>query len=315
MHLASMRNPAILLVRPSVFFMNDETAVDNFYQQQLEKVSYEQAFAQALKEFDRFAEILKMWEIEVLILNDTPIPHKPDAVFPNNWFSTTEEGCLFIYPMATGNRRLERRSDLSAFLRDHGFVIDKIFDLTDAEKNELFLEGTGSMIIDPLKPNVYAAISRRTSRTLVEQWSTLNNRIPIIFEATHGEAMNHAPVYHTNVVLSVGIKIAIWVPDAIPNTAMRNQLENHLTCEGRELIEISMTQANHFCGNVLEITTEKHTYMVMSSAAYNHFSRKQIETMSQHAVLIHSPLPTIETFGGGSARCMMAEVFLPKQTK
>lgn len=297
----------ILMIRPVAFTFNTQTAASNSFQKQQESNNNTQSLA--LVEFDEMVNKLTNHGVNVTIIEDTLEPHKPDSIFPNNWISFHEKGEIAVYPMQAPNRRLERRFDILDKLGDL-FDFDEMQDFTSAESENKFLEGTGSMVLDRENKICYACLSPRTDLSLLEKFCANFNYKLIHFIAN--DISGHA-IYHTNVVMSVTSHFIIICKECIPN---KDELARILASTNKEIIEISLAQLNQFAGNVLEVLGAKNKkYLVMSEQAFKAFTPTQIQTIEKYCSIIHSPLYTIETNGGGSARCMMAEVFLKAKEK
>jgi hypothetical protein len=302
----------ILMVEPADFTFNAETAVDNEFQNR-PNISAEEVKKRVMQEFDAAIDLLTAKGIKVFRLKkNNALPSMPDAVFPNNWFSTDPAGNIYVYPMAAANRRNETMQlpDVQQLLAQGGMKIQKVIDLTESVKYNRFLEGTGSMVFDRINSILYAAISVRTDKELAEKYAKIAgfNRV-VAFET---KSSNGMPFYHTNVVMSVGTGYSIVCLEAVPDTTKRMELQEALALNG-DVIPITLAQAERsFCANGLEVLSEAGTrYFVLSQSAYDGFSLEQREQIARHAELLPIKIPTIEYIGGGSARCMMAEVFLP----
>jgi hypothetical protein len=292
----------ILMIRPVAFTFNDQTATSNSFQKQEEANSETQNLA--LIEFDTLVNKLMNVGVSVTVINDTIEPHKPDSIFPNNWISFHPKGEIAVYPMMAPNRRLERRFDILDHL-GNTFELNEIHDFTASENENKFLEGTGSMVLDRENKICYACISPRTDLSLLEKFCAKLNYQLIHFIAN--DILGNA-IYHTNVVMSVTSNFIIICSECIYNKVELTQI---LTSTNKQIIEISLAQMNQFAGNVLEVLgTGTKKYLVMSEQAFKAFTPAQIQTIEKYCSILHSPLYTIESNGGGSARCMMAEVFL-----
>jgi hypothetical protein len=300
--------PFILMIRPVKFGFNIQTAETNTFQNSdfREDTTSQK---KALKEFDKMVNILQESGVEVTVIDDTPDPHTPDSIFPNNWVSFHDDGSVFLYPMQAPNRRLERRTDILQNLQAQHFQISKTVDLSYYEATEKFLEGTGSMVLDRENKIAYACISPRTNVTVLNDFAEQAGYQAITFQAiASGKA-----IYHTNVVMSLGEKYCTICLDAIPDDNERLIIVNILSKTDKEIIEISEEQMNSFAGNMLQIRNKHNELLlVMSAQAYKSLTKKQIETLKKHGTLVHPSLETIETNGGGSARCMIAEIHLPR---
>ena len=302
----------ILMVRPTCFAYNIETASNNYYQKNISGLSGSQVQEKALYEFDKFVRKLKEASINVIVFEDLKKSKTPDSIFPNNWISTHDDGSIFLYPMFAQNRRDERRSDIIQFLKDH-FYVKNIFDNTVFyEKNNLFLEGTGSMIFDRTSRIAYACISERTNEELFKEWCLRMNFTPVSFSATQLVKKKKQLIYHTNVMMCIADRFAIVCLKSISSNLERNKVINSLRISGKEIIDITEDQKNKFAGNMLQLMGDK-PYLVMSNSAFNSLTKYQIKQINKYCSIIYSSLDTIEACGGGSARCMIAEVFLQKK--
>jgi hypothetical protein len=304
----------ILMIRPVKFGYNAETAENNLYQKKLEAQSPAEIQAAALKEFNQFVGKLEEAGVHVLVIDDTDEPSKTDSIFPNNWISTHQDATVVTYPMWAPSRRLERREDIIETLQSQGFRVGKRVDYAKFEAEEKFLEGTGSMILDRQHQIAYACVSPRTDKQLFGDFCREFDFQPVVFTASQTTTEGTlSDIYHTNVMMSVGENIAILCDEAIRNEAERKMVNDTLKQTGKEIIHISEAQCNHFAGNMLQVKNKAgEKILVMSEQAYRSLTEDQINTIEKHTRILHSPLTTIETCGGGSARCMMAEVFLPK---
>lgn len=303
----------ILMIRPVKFGYNRETAVNNLYQKELRSLSAEDIQQRALAEFNGFVHKLTEAGIQVIAIDDTPETDTPDSIFPNNWISFHEDGTVVTYPMWAPNRRLERRSDILDLLtHEYGFSISRKIDYSSFEQEEMFLEGTGSMVLDRQNKIAYACISPRTHQELLEQFCYEFGYEPEIFVASQMAEGGFADIYHTNVMMSVGENIAVLCAEAIRNETERDKVIRRLKETGKEIIYIAERQANRFAGNMLQVLNkEGKKLLVMSAQAYKSLSQDQLNQILAHTEVLYSPLDTIEFCGGGSARCMMAEIFLP----
>lgn len=303
----------ILMIRPVQFRMNEQTAVNNYYQKKLEGLTPENANQKAQQEFDGFVERLRSVGVNVIVVDDTKDTDTPDSIFPNNWISFHEDGQVVLYPMFAENRRPERREDILDLLEDHGFVIEEINDYTSAEEDDIFLEGTGSMILDRTNAKVYAALSPRADEELIIEFCEDTDMHPVIFEAYQTVNGQRLQIYHTNVMMSIAETFAIICADCIDDKQERKLVVNHLKEDGKEIIYITEDQVSHFAGNMLQVAgKDGQLYLAMSTQAFESLEDKQIKAIEKHCAILHAPLYTIEACGGGSARCMLAEVFLPK---
>ncbi|NVK07824.1 MAG: amidinotransferase [Tenacibaculum sp.] len=303
----------IVMVRPANFRMNEQTAVNNYYQQELSGMLPASINAKAQEEFDAFVEKLEAVGVTVVVVEDTKEPNTPDALFPNNWISFHENGDVAIYPMFAGNRRLERREDVLEILEEKGFVIENVVDYSEAEEEEVFLEGTGSMILDRHKRKAYCALSPRADEELFIEFCEDFEYTPVIFTANQTVEGRREAIYHTNVMMCVAESFAVVCLDSIDDKKEKKNVLKHLKSDGKEVIAISEQQVTQFAGNMLQVKgTNDERYLVMSSSAFNSLNSNQVKAIEKYSKILHSSLETIETCGGGSARCMMAEVFLPR---
>ncbi|CAH8291477.1 hypothetical protein EV196_10772 [Mariniflexile fucanivorans] len=303
----------ILMIRPINFRMNEQTAVNNYYQKILNNVLPQTVNAKAQKEFDAYVEKLKSVGVNVIVVNDTNEFDTPDAVFPNNWVSFHENGDVGLYPMFAENRRLERSEDVLEAVEQAGFVINNIVDYTDAEEEGVFLEGTGSVLLDRANRKAYCALSPRADEDLFIEFCEDFEYMPVLFIANQTVNGERKAIYHTNVMMCLGETFAVICLSSIDDKKERKNVMDHLRENGKEIIDITEAQVNNFAGNMLQVRgANNETYLVMSTSAYNSLTKNQIEKLEKHTKILSSSLDTIETCGGGSARCMMAEVFLPK---
>ncbi|MEP6749683.1 MAG: arginine deiminase-related protein [Bacteroidota bacterium] len=301
--MSSQTTSHLLMIRPVNFGFNVETAVNNAFQ-----VAGNDAGAQekAKQEFDAFVQVLRENGVDVTVADDTPAPYTPDSIFPNNWISFHDDGNIVLYPMFAANRRLERKPDIIEIIAAK-FVINKTTDLTNYEKEDAFLEGTGSMVLDRQNKIVYACISPRTDYfVLVDFCEKMRYTLEIFDAIDNGQA-----IYHTNVMMCVADKYVVICMESIAADHEKEAISETIKKSGKEIIEISYDQMNHFAGNMLQVNNDEgEKLLVMSSRAFESLTKDQIEKLSSYNKIIHSPLTTIETNGGGSARCMMAEVHL-----
>ncbi len=303
----------ILMIRPINFRMNEQTAVNNYYQKILDNVLPETVNAKAQQEFDTYVERLRGIGVNVIVVNDTDEFDTPDSIFPNNWVSFHENGNVGLYPMYAENRRFERREDILLALEEAGFIINNIIDYTSAEEEHVFLEGTGSIVLDRVNRKAYCALSPRADEDLFIEFCEDFEYTPVIFAANQTVNGNRMSIYHTNVMMCLGETFAVICLDTIDNKKERKSVVNHLKEDGKDIINITEEQVNNFAGNMLQVKgTNNVLYLIMSESAYKSLSESQISTLEKHNKILFSSLNTIEACGGGSARCMMAEVFLPK---
>ncbi len=304
----------ILMVRPYQFQFNEQTASNNYYQKVLEGLDPKKAQARAEYEFDNFVQKLRDHQVDVVVIQDQPHPVTPDAVFPNNWISFHSDGRVALYPMYAPNRRLERRHDILEILRkEHGYKITQVNDYSATEDQGQFLEGTGSLVLDRVNKIAYAAISLRTDSDLVDKFCEDFGYRAVKFTANQTVNGERLPIYHTNVMMNVGGSLAIICADTIDHPEERSKVLTTLKGSGKTVVTISEDQKLHFAGNMLEVVSKDGiAYLVMSAAAHKCLDDAQKKTIEQHCKILSSSLDTLEALGGGSARCMMAEVFLPK---
>ncbi|MFC4720714.1 citrulline utilization hydrolase CtlX [Geojedonia litorea] len=303
----------ILMIRPVAFRMNEQTAVNNYFQEDLDLKNNE-INAKAQKEFDAFVSKLKAVGVNVIVAHDDKDLDTPDSIFPNNWVSFHENGDVALYPMFAENRRKERREEVLDLLESNGFVIKNIVDYTSAEDEGYFLEGTGSILLDRVNSKAYCALSPRADEDLFIEFCEDFEYTPIVFTANQTVDGQRLPIYHTNVMMCLGEGFAVICLESIDDKKERKTVIKHLKEDGREIIAISEKQMHQFAGNMLQVKGfGNKPYLVMSKAAHECLSASQIASIEKHCEILSSSLETIETCGGGSARCMMAEVFLPKQ--
>ncbi len=304
---------SIVMIRPVAFRMNEQTAVNNYYQKVIDGLLPATVNAKAQQEFDAFVEKLQAVGIDVTVVEDTLSPDTPDSIFPNNWISFHENGDVVMYPMFAENRRLERREDLFDVLEDKGFVIQDVMDYTSAEEDGFFLEGTGSIVLDRANGKAYCALSPRADEELFIEFCEDYDFAPVIFEAYQTVDGERKLIYHTNVMMCIGDTFAVICADCIDDKKERKMVLDNLKESGKDVILITEDQMNNFAGNMLELRgTDDKRFVIMSAAAHQALNAKQIAQLEKHAEILSSSLDTIEACGGGSARCMMAEVFLPK---
>ena len=300
------------MVRPFNFRMNEQTAINNYFQEEL-KIKNDDINTKAQHEFDALVEKLKKVGINVVVVNDDKLMDTPDSVFPNNWVSFHNNGDVAIYPMFAENRRLERREEVLFKLEEQGFKINNIIDYTSAEEEDIFLEGTGSIILDRVNRKAYCALSPRADEDLFIEFCEDFDYTPVIFTANQTVEGKRRPIYHTNVMMCIAESFTIICLDSIDDKKERKNVLKHLKSNGKEIISISETQMHNFAGNMLQLRgQEDKRFLIMSGAAYTSLNKDQVAKIERHCKIISSSLETIETCGGGSARCMMAEVFLPR---
>jgi len=304
----------ILMIRPIAFRMNEQTAVNNYYQKVLDGLSKETVNAKAQQEFDAFVQKLRLVGVKVIVVDDSLNPDTPDSIFPNNWISFHESGDVVLYPMFAENRRKERREDILDILEDNGFVINEIMDYTSAEEDGFYLEGTGSIVLDREKGKAYCALSPRADEELFIEFCEDFEYSPVLFEAFQTVNGERKLIYHTNVMMCVGDTFAVICADCIDDKKERKMVLDSLRGDEKEVILITEDQVNSFAGNMLEVKgADDRRYLIMSNSAHQSLTKKQIAQLEEHVTILSSNLDTIEACGGGSARCMMAEIFLPKE--
>lgn len=298
------------MVRPSNFGFNPETAESNAFQENDQSVEQHTIIEQAVQEFDEFVRRLENAGVTVLVIEDTDVPEKTDAVFPNNWISTHQNGTIITYPMLSPNRRLERREDILGTLSSQ-FSVKRRLNLELYEKQERFLEGTGSMILDRINNIAYACHSQRTDELVFEIFCQQTGFHPHLFKANDGLGQ---PIYHTNVMMALGDRFAVVCLGTIAEKKEREALINRLNATGKSIIEITIIQMMAFAGNMLQLKNKDgDAIIVMSEQAYKSLEEEQVSQLSAFGQIVYSPLDTIEKYGGGSARCMIAEIFLPQK--
>ena len=300
----------VLMVRPVRFRMNEQTVVNNYFQEEMD-LKNDEINRQAQQEFDVLVEKLRTVGVKVIVVDDIYEQNTPDSVFPNNWITFHQNGDIAIYPMFAENRRRERREDILDKVEAEGFDIENVYDYTDAEKENIFLEGTGAMVLDRVNRKAYCALSPRADEELFIEFCEDFEYTPVIFKAYQQVNNEQLPIYHTNVMMALGVDFAVVCLDTITDKSERKNLLHHLKEDKKEVINITPEQMCQYAGNMLQVQGKNSTYLVMSDAAYNALTPQQIQTIEKHTQILHSNLETIETCGGGSARCMMAEVFNP----
>lgn len=299
------------MIEPIAFKFNKQTASNNYFQKKNDSLSNDKVQANALTEFKALVKKLEEKEVSVLVFKDNDDLNTPDAIFPNNWISFHENKSVVLYPLYAKNRRYERRIDIIDSLRkEHNFSISKILDYSEHEDNAQFLEGTGSLILDRENKICYACLSERTNKELVVKFCEDFSYTPILFNAFQTVNKQRLKIYHTNVIMNIGITYAVVCFDAIDNVDEKEMVRDQLLKSGKDIIEINESQLDQFAGNMLQVMGDQ-PYLVMSLTAYNSLSKEQISRLESHNPIIYSNLSTIENYGGGSARCMMAEIFLP----
>ena len=303
------------MIRPVAFRMNEQTAINNYYQKVLDGLSPETVNQKAQQEFDTFVNKLRIVGVDVTVVDDTLEPSTPDSIFPNNWVSFHDNGDVVLYPMFAENRRLERRDDILDILEAKGFFInDEIMDYSAAEDDGFYLEGTGSIVLDRQNSKAYCALSPRADEELFIEFCEDFDMNPIIFEAFQTVNGDRKLIYHTNVMMCIGDTFAVICADCIDDKKERKMVLDSLKADEKEVILITEDQMNNFAGNMLELQgSDDRRYLIMSESAHKSLTKKQIAQLEEHITILSSSLDTIEACGGGSARCMMAEVFLPRK--
>lgn len=300
------------MIRPINFRMNEQTSVNNYYQEELDLKNAE-INRKAQQEFDAYVAKLQQFGIQVIVVLDTDEFDTPDSLFPNNWISFHEDGTVALYPMFAENRRLERREDILEILEENGFLIENVVDYSSAEKEEIFLEGTGSLLLDRVNRKAYCALSPRADEDLFIEFCEDFEYTPILFNANQTVDKKRKAIYHTNVMMCLAETFAVICLSSIDDKQERKNVLRHLKEDKKQIIEITEEQVNHFAGNMLQVKgANDKRFLVMSQSAFDCLTQTQIQQITKHCKIISSSLETIETCGGGSARCMMAEIFLPK---
>lgn len=299
----------VLMIEPVAFGYNEQTAVNNYFQVQQEGNVQEKA----LREFNSFVEKLRSKGITVITIKDTISPKTPDSIFPNNWVSFHRDGKVVLYPMFAENRRLERRQDILELIKSQ-FKVEEIIDLSASERDNRFLEGTGSMIFDHDNKIAYGSVSLRLDEDLFRKFCAEFGFRPVVFHSYQTAGEERLPIYHTNVMMCVADKFVVICLDCIDDELEREKVIETIKNSGKELIEISEDQMQNFAGNMLQVHNNLgEKFLVMSQSAYRSLKPEQVAAIEKYCEIIYSDLETIETNGGGSARCMLAEVFLPKR--
>ncbi len=295
----------ILMIRPVDFKFNTQTADNNKFQQESSEFGVQQ---HALAEFDAFVDVLRTNGVDVTVIDDTLEPSTPDSIFPNNWVSFHDNGEVILYPMFSENRRAERRTDIIDRIHEN-FMITRTIDLSTSEADNLFLEGTGSLVLDRINRIAYACLSIRTDEKVLAAFCSKAGYKSVVFNAIDEAGF---PIYHTNVMMCIGDAFAVVCFDSIPNRDEKERLTESFITTNKEIIEISFEQMNRFAGNMLQVNSKSgESLLVMSEQAYLSLKETQIATLEKYCKLVYAPLYTIEKNGGGSARCMLAEIHLP----
>lgn len=299
----------VVMIRPAQFYGNEETAVNNVYQNTSDE-AHDSIQTKALKEFDNLVEMLEAKGIKVNVLQDTLEPSTPDSIFPNNWFSTHEGGTMVLYPMFAENRQAEIAKFKDTVIDIAKNKVDKkeIFKVIDYSSNnerEIRLEGTGAMVIDRKVKVAYCCLSQRADKELFEEFCTRTGHTPVYFSASQ----DGMPVYHTNVIMGISEKYAVVCLESITDEAERKMVKESLEKSGNEVIDITLGQVKEFLGNNLELMGKDGNLLCMSDTAYKSLTEEQKQIIEKHAEILHAPIDTIEFYGGGSVRCMIAEIF------
>ncbi len=301
----------VLMIEPIAFGYNAQTAENNYFQVEQQDSDIQ---GKALQEFNQFTEKLRSKGINVITVKDTLEPHSPDSIFPNNWVSFHRNGKVVLYPMFAPNRRVERRTDILENLKAKGFEIDEVDDFSAYENEDIFLEGTGSMIFDHDYKIAYGSVSLRLDEELFRKFCKKFGFTPVVFHSFQNVGDDRLPIYHTNVMMCVADKFVVICLDCIDDEMEREKVIETIKNSGKEIIEISEDQMQQFAGNMLQVQNNSgEKFLVMSETAYKSLNKNQIENIEKYCEIIYSDLNTIEVNGGGSARCMLAEVFLPRK--
>ena len=300
----------ILMIRPASFGFNAQTAENNVFQSSIASLSPKEIQQNALEEFDAFVDILREKNIDVIVLQDEPEPTRPDAIFPNNWFCTLGDGTVTIFPMFAPNRRIEKRDDLLQMLKDK-YDVKGMEDWSEYENQDLFLEGTGSMIIDHQNKLIYACLSPRTHTAVLEKFAQAHGYRALTF---HAKDENGVDIYHTNVIMHLGEDYAVICLESIPDETEKSALSGLLIATGHEIMPITLQQVHAYAGNMLQVKNRHgEKFTLLSRQAYDSLTKEQIDKLQIHTQLLPIDISTIETVGGGSVRCMVAEIFLEKK--
>lgn len=299
----------LLMIRPSCFYTNEQTARNNYFQQQTDE-NQRSTTAKAQQEFDGFVDELRSHGVKVFVWQDPEEPQTPDALFPNNWISFHNPQTLVTYPMYAVNRQMEVSNAPIKFLESKGLLFANKLDFTSHISSNIFLEGTGSMVLDRVNQIAYCARSERTNSILIDMFCQKMGYSAVVFSSLQSVNGQRQPIYHTNVMMSVGLDFAMVCLDSVDDINERNILIGSLEKSGKKIIELTEDQIHQFAGNVLELqSVSGNRLLAMSSTAYYALTDSQKEQISSKLTMVYSPLPTIERLGGGSARCMMAELF------
>lgn len=303
----------ILMIRPVAFRMNEQTAVNNYFQEDI-KLENAKVNEKAQQEFDAFVEKLRNVGVNVIVEDDKLELDTPDSIFPNNWVTFHENGDIALYPLFAKNRRKERREDVIERIEKEGFKIKNVVDYTDAENEGVYLESTGSLILDRVNQKAYCALSPRADEQLLIEFCEDFEFTPVIFTANQTVDGKRAAIYHTNVMMCLAENFSVICLETIDDAKEKKNVVQHLKDDGKEIIAITEAQMHNFAGNMLQVRgANDKKYLVMSAAAHKSLTEDQVSAIEKHCEILSTDLTTIETCGGGSARCMMAEIFLPKE--
>jgi len=301
----------VLMIEPIAFGYNAETAENNYFQVEQKEADIQ---SKALAEFKVFVEKLKNKGINIITIKDTLDPHTPDSIFPNNWVSFHRNGKVVLYPMFASNRRVERREDIIETIKQKGFEVSELDDWSLPETQGHFLEGTGSMIFDHDNRIAYGSVSLRLDENLFREFCAKYGFKPVVFHSFQTVGNERLPIYHTNVMMCVADRFVVICLNCIDDETERDMVAETIKNSGKEIIEISEKQMQQFAGNMLQVqNTDGKKFLIMSQTAYQSLEQNQIENIEKYCEIIYSDLNTIEVNGGGSARCMLAEIFLPKR--
>ncbi|UWX59375.1 arginine deiminase-related protein [Chryseobacterium oranimense] len=301
----------VLMIEPIAFGYNAETAENNYFQVEQTGSDIQ---SKALAEFNTFVGKLRSKGVNVITIKDTLDPHTPDSIFPNNWVSFHKDGKVVLYPMFASNRRVERREDIIESIEKQGFEVAEIDDWSFSETQGHFLEGTGSMIFDHDNKIAYGSVSLRLDENLFREFCKKYGFTPIVFHSYQTVGTERLPIYHTNVMMCVADQFVVICLDCIDDELEREKVIETIKSSGKEIVEISEEQMQQFAGNMLQVQNkEDQKFLVMSQTAYQSLTPEQVAAIEKYCEIIYSDLNTIEVNGGGSARCMLAEVFLPKK--
>ena len=300
----------VLMIEPVNFGFNAETAKNNYFQTNTEAGNTQE---KALQEFNAFVAKLRDKKINVITVKDSSDTYTPDSIFPNNWVSFDAAGNAFLYPMFAENRRLERRNEVLEAVENKGFLLNEIIDLSASENEGKYLEGTGSMIFDHDHKLAYGSVSLRLDEALFRKYCEKIGYEAVVFHSFQTANGERLPIYHTNVMMCVGEKFVVICLDCIDAEIEREKVIEVIKNSGKEIIEIAENQMHQFAGNMLQVrNSDGENFLIMSQTAFKSLIPKQIEAVEKYCEIIYADLETIETNGGGSARCMLAEVFLPR---